>query len=138
MAFVLVFVADFLIDINYSWFPYINGVCGYNGLPIYEYQIGEIWCFSVNDNGKMGIVSRDTQNCIYARFDLNTWEQEYCGAGYAVDKGQESDSLFMPYAIAMTDEGEIYAYRYETKSGTSLQAKHLRTDNTTSAGSATT
>ncbi|MBR6488091.1 MAG: HAMP domain-containing protein [Clostridiales bacterium] len=123
LAFVVVFLVDFLIDINYAWFPYINGVCGYNGLPIHEYQIGEVWCFAINDNGKMGIVSRDTQNCIYARFDLNTWEQEYCGAGYSVDNGQESDSLFTPYAIAMTDDGEIYAYRYETKSGTSLQAK---------------
>jgi class 3 adenylate cyclase len=65
----------------------------------------------------MGIFSRETQNCIYARFDLNTWEQEYCGIGYAVDTSQESDSLFTPYVITMTNEGEIYAYRYESRNG---------------------
>ena len=123
LAFVLVFVADFLIDTNYAWTPYINGVCGYNGFPITEYQIGEIWCFSINDNGKLGIVSRNTQNGIYARFDLNTWKQEYCSMGYAVDKSQESDSLFLPYSIAITDENEIYAYRYETKDGKDQPAK---------------
>lgn len=117
LAFVVVFIADFLIDTNYSWFPYINGVCGYDGIPVFEHQIGEIECFAMNDNGKMGVFSRDLQNCIYARFDLNTWEQEYCGIGYSVDTSGESDILFTPYAMALTDEGEIYAYNYKTMSG---------------------
>ena len=102
LALVLVLIADFLID----------------GIPIHEHQIAEIESFAMNDNGKMGITSRDTQNCIYARFDLNTWEQEYCGIGYSVHTSGESEILFSPYAIALTDEGEIYAYDYETLSGT--------------------
>ncbi len=118
LALVLVLIADFLIDINYSWFPYINGVSNFDGIPIHEHQIAEIEGFAMNDNGKMGITSRDTQNCIYARFDLNTWEQEYCGIGYSVHTSGESELLFSPYAIALTDEGEIYAYDYETLSGT--------------------
>ena len=122
LAFVLVVLADFLIDSNYDWFPYLNGVCGLNGLPIYEYQIGEIWCFSVNDNGKMGIVSRDLQNGVYARFDLNTGEQEYCGIGYTVDHDQESESIFIPSSIAMSEDGELYAYHYESKDSSGLQA----------------
>ena len=36
LALVLVLIADFLIDINYSWFPYINGVSNFDGIPIHE------------------------------------------------------------------------------------------------------
>lgn len=118
LALVLIFIAYFLIDFNYSWFPYINGVSNFDCIPIHEHQIAEIESFAMNDNGKMGITSRDTPNCIYARFDLNTWEQEYCGIGFSVHTSAESERLFTPYAIALTDEGEIYAFDYETLSGT--------------------
>ena len=114
LAFVLVFLVDFFVDSDNNLFPYINGVCGYSGMPIHEYQIKEPWCFSINDSGRMGILTRETQSGIYARIDMNTWKQEYCGMAFAVDHDQ--DSIYMPYAIALTDEGELYSYRFETKS----------------------
>lgn len=124
LAAVLLFIVYFLVDSNYSWYPYINGVCGYDGLPIHEHQISSIWCFSITDGGKMAVFSRETANGIYARFNLDTGVQEYCGMGYAVARENDSEEIFLPSNMAITDDGEIYAYRDTLDGNSSLVTDH--------------
>ena len=112
LAAVLLFVVYFLVDSNYSWYPYITGVSDIDGLPKSEHQISQIWYFSINDGGKMGVLSRETASGIYARINLDTGIQEYCGIGFVLtrdDKGSESS--FIPDYMTMTDDGELYVYR---------------------------
>ena len=111
LAAVLLFIVYFLIDSNYSWYHDINGVCDLGGLPITEHQISQIWCFSINDGGKMAVMSRETANGIVARINLDTGVQEYCGTAYAVVKDGDKEAIFMPSSMTMTDDGEFYAYR---------------------------
>ena len=119
VAFILLFLAFFLVDSEYSWYPYLNGICGSDGLPIKEHQIGNYWCISINDKGRMGVLSRETQNGIYVRTDLNTWTQEYSSMAYLVAPDGDSETIITPSEIALTDDGELYAYRviYKSSSG---------------------
>ena len=109
LAAFLLFIVYFLIDSNYSWRPYIYSVCGYDGYPIHEYQIKEISAFSIRDGGKMGVMTRETQNGIYARFNLDTGAQEYCGILSAVIEDQD-EATITPSLMTMTDDGELYVY----------------------------
>ena len=120
LAAVLLFIVYFLIDSNYSWYHDINGVCDLGGLPITEHQISQIWCFSINDGGKMAVMSRETANGIVARINLDTGVQEYCGTAYAVVKDGDKEEIFMPSSMTMTDDGEFYAYRDTLDGNSSL------------------
>ena len=120
LAAVLLFIVYFLVDSNYSWYHDINGVCDLGGLPITKHQISQIWCFSINDGGKMAVLSRETANGIYARINLDTGVQEYCGIAYAVAHDDDSESIFIPSAMTMTDDGELYVYRDDLDGNSSL------------------
>ena len=61
LALVLLLILNFLIDLDMNWQPYLYGVSDSDGLPLREHQIEEIWCFSVNDGGQIGILSRETR-----------------------------------------------------------------------------
>ena len=120
LVLVLLLILNFLIDLDMNWQPYLYGVSDSDGLPLREHQIEEIWCFSVNDGGKAGILSRETTRGIYVRTNLDTGVQEYCGMANAVIHDKDGDSTFIPDELAMTDDGEIYAYRDILDSGNSL------------------
>lgn len=123
LAAVLLFIVYFLIDSNYDWYYDINGVCGYNGLPKPEHQISQIWCFSITDGGKAGILSRETANGIYARINLDTGVQEHCSIGFALAKEDDEESIFIPNNITMTEDGELYVYRDILNGNSSLVTK---------------
>ena len=120
LATALLICVDIINVFSYSWYPYIYGVSYANGFPVKECPFDNAMCFSITDGGDMALLGTDTQFKAYARMNLDTGVQDYCGIGMTVDEDPGSIGLFIPMYFALADDGQLYAIHYDQLNNTSL------------------
>ena len=108
LALALLLGITFLIGLDYSLYPYTNGVSDGNGF-IYECQIDNTVSLSVTDGGKIAFLGTDYGYKAFAVTNLDTGVQDYCGIGTIPNPNAGEIELFYPMNFALTDDGYIYA-----------------------------
>ena len=108
LALVLILGIVFLFGLNYSWYPYVNGVNDGTRF-ITECQLENTVSFSIADGGKLAFMGTDYQYKAFAVTNLDTGVQDHCGIGTIPNPNPGEIELFYPMNFALTDDGEIYA-----------------------------